>query len=235
MPSELIVLSDSTPAVVREFRGNYELTAPSGKKCALRRDVDFGKPTNKIKNPILYKGGAENVRFAYGVFDRYELINAIRDFETGYFMYEFQCKLVVYHNGVEHVVSEGYGSANTRESNVGNASGFDVANSKLKIAKKRAMVDAVITMAGLSSMFTQDMENDDFMAGAIEMNNAKDADVITPKQRQRIFAIGSQAGMTTENVRTWLKAEGYASAKDIKQADYDAICDKLNGVSDGNS
>jgi hypothetical protein len=126
-------------------------------------------------------------------------------------------------------VQEGVGSANTRESKTGNQSGFDGANSALKNARKRSMVDAAISLAGLSGIFTQDMENTAFMDGAISMAQAKDDDPITGKQRQRIFAIGDKKGMTVEQVKTWLKAEGFASVKDILQKDYDALCEKLEG------
>lgn len=229
---DLIVVNDTSPALVRERRGNYELSLYNGRSFQLTRDVDFGKPNTKLKKPILYKAGAETIRWEYGVFDRYTLIDKIQDLENGFFMYLFKCELVKAMGDREVVVSEGYGSANTREANVGNASGFEVANTKLKIAEKRSMMDAVIKMARLSSIFTQDMENDDFMDGAAAITKEKDTDSITSKQRQRIFAIAASAGMNTEQTRNYLKAEGFASTKDIKQADYDTLCDKLKGLAE---
>lgn len=222
------------PALVKEVRGNYQLTTPQGRQTQLQRDVDFGKPNAKLKQPILYKGGAEKIKHDYQVFDRYDIMNCIEDIETGFFYYRFKCRLVIYDPtaNTEFTVCEGYGSANTRESNTGNASGFDVANSKLKIARKRSMVDAVINMAGLSSIFTQDIENDDFMAAAVDMAKAKDTDAITAKQRQRIFAIGAKRGMSTEQVKTWLVSKGFASVKDIKQSDYDKLCEGIEAYAD---
>lgn len=217
----------SLPAEVKEFRGNYELSLFNGASFTLKRDVDFGKPNAKLKKPILYKAGAETIRWNYGVFDRYELMHRIEDVDNGFFMYQFKCSLVKILDGQEFVVSEGYGSANTREANVGNASGFDVANTKLKIAEKRSLLDAVIKMARLSNIFTQDMENDEFMDAAKAMTKAQPEDGITAKQRQRIFAIASSVGMTTEQCRNWLKAKGFVSTKEIKQKDYDSICEML--------
>ena len=217
----------SLPAEVKEFRGNYELSLFNGASFTLKRDVDFGKPNAKLKKPILYKAGAETIRWNYGVFDRYELMHRIEDVDNGFFMYQFKCSLVKILDGQEFVVSEGYGSANTREANVGNASGFDVANTKLKIAEKRSLLDAVIKMARLSNIFTQDMENDEFMDAAKAMTKAQPEDSITAKQRQRIFAIASSAGMTTEQCRNWLKAKGFVSTKEIRQKDYDSICEML--------
>ena len=198
----------------------------------MKRGVDFGKPNDKLKKPILYKAGAEIIRWSYGVFDRYELMDHIEDIETGFFMYQFKCLLVKIVDGQEFAVAEGYGSANTRESNVGNASGFDVANTKLKIAEKRALMDAVIKMARLSGIFTQDMENDDFMAQAESITKSGPDSAITPKQRKRIFAMAASAGMSTEQCRNWLKGKGFVSTKDIKQKDYDGLCDELEKAGD---
>ena len=33
--------------------------------------------------------------------------------------------------------------------------------------------------------------------------------------------------MTQEQAKTWLTAQGFASTKDIKQKDYDALCNLL--------
>ena len=219
-------------AGIKECRGNYAISLFNGANFTLKRDVDFGKPNAKLKKPILYKAGAETIRQQYGVFDRYEIMHRIENFEQGFFMYQFKCSLVALINDKEYVVSEGYGSANTRESNTGNANAFDVANTKLKIAEKRALLDAVIKMAGLSSIFTQDIENDDFMKGADTITKAKPDDGITTKQRARIFAISAQAGMSSEQCKTWLASKGFVSTKDIKQSDYDAICSDLERMAD---
>ena len=128
MQEQQIAIYDgrSLPANVKEYRGNYQFTLFNGESFELKRGVDFGKPNDKLKKPILYKAGAEIIRWSYGVFDRYELMDHIEDIETGFFMYQFKCLLVKIVDGQEFAVAEGYGSANTRESNVGNASGFDV-------------------------------------------------------------------------------------------------------------
>ena len=89
------------------------------------------------------------------------------------------------------------------------------------------MVDAAISLAALSSIFTQDLENETFMQGANEITKLGPDDAITTKQRRRIFAIADQHGMTQEQTKTWLTAQGFASTKDIKQRDYDHLCDML--------
>ena len=161
--------------------------------------------------------------------DRYTVESAIEDFENGFFAYRVKCSLVAYNpaTGQEIVYCEGLGCANTRESKTGNQSGFDGANSALKKARKRAMVDAAISLGALSSMFTADLEDTAFMKGADEITKLGPDDAITTKQRRRIFAIADQHGMTQEQAKTWLTAQGFASTKDIKQKDYDALCSAL--------
>lgn len=228
----LVVVNGVSPALVKEYRGDYILSIAGGREIQLKRDSDFGKPTEKLKKPILYKGGAEKILWDYGVIDKYEIQHCIEDFESGFFFYRIKCSLIKIIDGVEFVVKEGFGSANTRESNVGTASGFDVANTKLKIAEKRAMVDAVIKLARLSSIFTQDIENDDFMQGATNLTGDAPESNITSKQRQRIFALANAKGLSTEQTRVWLKAQGFASTKDIKQKDYDKLCEQIGEMED---
>lgn len=243
MSNELIIVNNAAPALIKQTRNNYELSIPQGKGYVtrtLKRDRDFGVPIIKTKDgekpafpqPILYKGGAELIIKDYQVFSRYTIESAVEDVELGYFFYRFKCSLIAYdrENQREVVVAEGFGSSNTRETKNGNASGFNTANTALKIARKRSMVDAAISLAGLSSVFTQDLENETFMSGAIDMVNAKDDDAITSKQRQRIFAIANSHGLTTEKTKVWLAANGYVSVKDIKMKDFDSVCDKLEAL-----
>lgn len=240
MSNELVIVNSPAPALIKQKRNNYELTIPQGGSFVTRtleRGKDFGVPVVKTEKgekaafpqPILYKGGAELIIKDYQVFSRYAIESSVEDVELGYFFYRFKCSLVAYdrENQREVVVAEGFGSANTREGRNGNNSGFNSANNALKMARKRSMVDAAISLAGLSSVFTQDLENEQYMQSAVDMVNVSDDDPITSKQRQRIFAIGASHGMKTEQVRTWLTAHGFAKTADIKQKDYDTICDRI--------
>ena len=233
MSEDLMIISAPLPATIVPKRGNYELTI-NGSTDTLTRNVDFGNPVTKsgktaFSQPILYKGGAERIIKDYKVFPHYEPETSVEDFENGIFFYRFRCDLKAFNpaTGEMIVVQEGVGSSNSRESKGGNASGFDLANTVLKNARKRSMVDAAISLAGLSSIFTQDLENDAFMRGADEITKLGPDDAITTKQRRRIFAIADQHGMTQEQAKTWLTAQGFASTKDIKQKDYDALCSAL--------
>ena len=60
----------------------------------------------------------------------------------------------------EIIFTSGYGSANTREKRNGFNGAFDSANSTLKMAQKRALVSAAISICGGSDLFTQDIEDE---------------------------------------------------------------------------
>ena len=237
--SEELIISAPQAAIIKCERGNYSLTTPNGGTVELKRDRDFGNPKKKdgtpvFPQPILFKGGAEQIIRNYRMVDRYVVEKSKEDEENGYFYYRVKCSLVAYNpaTGQEIVYCEGLGCANTRESKTGNQSGFDGANSALKKARKRAMVDAAISLGALSSMFTADLEDTVFMKGADEITKLGPDDAITTKQRRRIFAIADQHGMTQEQAKTWLTAQGFASTKDIKQKNYDHLCDLLSEESD---
>ena len=237
MKEESLVVPEAASIVSR--RGNYEISTPSGMVRELKRDVDFGNPKKAngepvFPKPILYKSGAEKIIRDFKLLDRYTVESATEDAENGFFAYRVKCSLVAYNpaTGQEIVYCEGLGCANTRESKTGNQSGFDGANSALKKAKKRAMVDAAVSLGALSSMFTADLEDTAFMKGADEITKLGPDDAITTKQRRRIFAIADQHGMTQEQAKTWLTAQGFASTKDIKQKNYDHLCDLLSEESD---
>lgn len=230
--SELVAYSP-IPAIVKAVRGNYVVATGRG-DVELKRNVHFGKIPGTDK-PSLYKAGAERVIFGYGFLARYEVESSIEDLEKGFFFYRVKCRLVATREGSELTVSEGFGSANTRERRNGNNSGFDAANNALKMAKKRAMVDAAIMVGQLSDMFTQDIEDDKFMeVGAPKKTEPNDP--ITQAQRKRIFAIAGNNGLSTEETRNLLISKGFAKTSDIKQKDYDALCEALEkvGKADGN-
>lgn len=207
-------------------RNNY--TVQIGKyECDLIRDVDFGK-VPKAKQPSLWKSGAEKILLGYGLYYETELTDSHKDYGKGFFYYEFVAKA---YDTNGKVVRTGVGCANTAESGNGNASGFNTANSAIKKAKKRAVVDLALTLGSLSNCFTQDIEDDDNEQRASEL--LRDDDPITPKQVKRIFAIAQNNEITIEKAKSLLTQWGFASTKDIKQKDYDEVCEKLEKYNKG--
>lgn len=117
-------------------------------------DLDFGTIPGSRK-PSLLKPGAEKLTAFFGLAPEFDVVQRIEDWDGGFFHYEIKCRLL--RDG--QVRGEGLGSCNTRESKYRNRAAADVVNTVLKMAKKRALVDAVLNTTGASQFFTQDVED----------------------------------------------------------------------------
>lgn len=206
-------------------KNNYELVI-GDYKCELIRDVDFGK-VPKAKTPSLWKSGAEKVLLGCGLYYDTEIVDSHKDYEKGFFYYEVVARAYD-KNG--KVVRTGVGCANTSEKATGFASGFDTANSAIKKAKKRAVVDLALTLASLSNCFTQDMEDEENEKRASKLQ--KETDFINAKQVSRIFAIASTNEITVEKAKEILKGMGYESTKSILVKDYDSVCEAIKNYNE---
>lgn len=193
--------------------GNYE--------CILKRGVDFGK-VPKAKSPSLWKSGAEKILLGYGLYYDVIMTDSHRDYDKGLFYYEFQARAF---DKEGRVVRVGVGCANTAESSFGLAGGFNSANSALKKAKKRAVVDLALTLGSLSDAFTQDVEDEANEQRASQI--LSDNDPITAKQAKRLFAIAANNEITTEKAKVLIAEWGFTSTREITQKDYDEICERF--------
>ena len=96
----------------------------------------------------------------------------------------------------------------------------------MKMAEKRALVDAVLHVSGLSSMFSQDMENETFVErGYSDIAATQDENSrITAKQVKRLFAIAAESGLNANQAKQKLAAAGFTKATEVTQKDYEAVC-----------
>ena len=222
-----IMLQESVKAIVETKRMNYQVTAPNGNTAVLKRDVDFGV-IPKTKKPSLFKSGAEKICFAYGLMQRYYIESKIEQTTPEpFFFYTVRCDLVKLNlqTGQEYVFTSGYGSANTKEKRNGFNGAFDAANSSLKMAAKRALTAAAISVCGGSDLFTMDIEDETVSKSFDEIKATDNDDApVTTKQIKRLYAIGNEAGRNVEQIKQLLASKGYTSTKDIKQKDYDEVC-----------
>jgi len=215
-------------AVVQPKGKNYLINCGGFGQQTLKRDVDFGV-IPKTKKPSLYKSGAEKVAMGYGLLQHYTIESKIEQVgKEPMFYYLVRCDLVKVYNGTEYVWTSAYGSANTGEKRNGFNSPYDAANGTLKMAQKRALVAAALSISGLSDAFTQDMENEDFMQNAQNLIDTDKPDSpVSTAQIKRLYAVGGEAGLTAAEVKQILAAQGYTSTKQIKQKDYDAVIDLI--------
>lgn len=105
--------------------------------------------------PTLLKPGAEKIVMMMGLASRYEIMDKVEDYDKGFFSYNIRCTLS--RQGMD--ICEGVGNCNSRESKYVKSDPYSIANTILKMAKKRAYVDAALSVASLSDIFTQDLED----------------------------------------------------------------------------
>jgi uncharacterized protein (DUF3820 family) len=105
--------------------------------------------------PTLLKPGAEKIVMMMGLSSRYEIMDKVEDYDKGFFSYNVKCVL----SRNDYDICEGVGNCNSRESKYVKTDPYSIANTILKMAKKRAYVDAALSVASLSDIFTQDLED----------------------------------------------------------------------------
>ena len=153
---------------------------------------DYGVIPGTGQKPTLLKQGAEKINMMMGMSPQYSFLSKIEDFDSGFFSFDILCTLthngVVMAQGVGNCNSkevkyrynnvdrkkleemgipeeqavrfvDRYGKERYR---IETPDPADKLNTILKMAKKRAYVDATLQVASLSNLFTQDLEDMDF-------------------------------------------------------------------------
>ena len=139
---------------------------------------------------------------------RTEVTNRVEDYNVGFFSYETKVYLIGY-NGV--VKGEGIGITNTREGKYAKTNGYAVQNTVLKMAKKRALVDAALNVGNLSARFTQDVEDmniePDNTGGRNpeELKKPKSGKPATKKQLEYLQKLMQQHNNTPETMNKYVK------------------------------
>lgn len=153
---------------------------------SLKQDHDYGviPGTNK---PTLLKPGAEKILMLMGLTSEYEITEKVQDYEKGFFAFSIKCILKKgnqkitegvghcntkedkyrYRWAFENEVPEGIDKDSLKSKQFGkytkyqleNDEPYSLVNTVLKMAKKRAQIDATLTVASLSEIFTQDLED----------------------------------------------------------------------------
>lgn len=194
-----------------------QLQAISNFQVMVEKNLNSGQDFGVIPGtgkPTLLKPGAEKIQMLMGVTSEYEVTNKIEDYEKGFFAYTVRCTLSK--GGTK--ITEGLGSCNTKEKRYRNQDVFMIVNTVLKMAKKRAQVDATLTIASLSNVFTQDIEDMDNFNQKERMDNMNDGDAGATK-----LTFGKHKGKTLSELVSedrsyveWL--EKNAKQDDLKQA-----------------
>ena len=188
----------------------------------LMQNHDYGVIPGTPK-PTLLKPGAEKILMLLGLRSEFDIVDSTRDFEKGFFQYQVKCKL---YRG-DMLVTEGLGSCNNRERKYIKMDPYTMDNTVLKMAKKRALVDAALLVGSLSDIFTQDLEDMDLSGEKVtgRKRYATDQDgTISRAQAKRMFAL---AKGDADIVRKVLEEYGYERSDQVKKIKYDEICTKI--------
>lgn len=194
-------------------------------RSALVEGVDFGAiPTRRgPSKPSLWKPGAEKICGMLGLTAHYP---TLRDYEqaalSGVALEHIiiRCEL---RDAAGRVVAEGVGARSLRQDQ------GDL-NKALKMAEKSAMIDATLRCAGLSEVFTQDLED----MAHIEPEPARAApgpgagQRITPAQVQMIEHRIAAFGLDRARVLAWVeRAWGVKSLDELPIAKITPLVDRL--------
>lgn len=188
----------------------------------LHQGHDFGIIPGTSK-PTLLKPGAEKILMMMGLRSEFDIVDSTRDFEKGFFQYQVRCKL---YKG-EMLITEGLAACNTREKKYIKMDPFTMDNTVLKMAKKRALVDASLLVGSLSDVFTQDLEDMDLAGDKASEQKQYSTDqdgTISKAQAKRMFAL---ADGNLEIVKQALKEHNYEKSDEVKKVHYNVICDKI--------
>ena len=196
---------------------------------AMRDGVDYGVITGCGSKPCLLKPGAEKLLMLFQVAPRVTVI----DLSTPPDVYRYRVLVsLMAQSGV--YLGDGVGEATSlehkwhdkKDGSTVNAS--DVCNTILKLAKKRALVDAVLTVLGASDIFTQDV--DDMVPAARQQDHKpankpankpaepKDGDALSTAQ---LAWLDKNAVLvwTAEQVENWLTAHKVLTFAELTYGD----------------
>ena len=225
--------------------------------------VHFGKIPGTGGKKTLLKPGAELLTNIHGLHPEFEETERVCDRDAvkhwtkrdgegdcrGYFKYSFRCSL--YRNGLK--VGEGVGTCNNWEKKYLTVDPDDAENTIMKMGKKRAFIDAVLTATRTSDFFTQDMEDVAPAAEPVpdggqeipatvrpttpppqESHSTSEA-VISDKQRSRLWAItyaaatrrGTDKKEATKRLREILSEHNIEASEDVPESRYDYIVKRI--------
>lgn len=228
MTQELEIVQQPQPALMRPVVPVQDLiknhdAIMSVVNQALRDGVDYGIIPGASKNKILFKPGAERLCAAFGLVVDYDIISCVQDPDrkNSYYnfkerknaessgFYSFTIKCILSDRSGRRVGSA-IGSCSTMESKYISRP-RDCENTALKMAEKRALVAATLNVLGLSSSFTQDIE--DFASEETrkpqrevkQVNTAK-AVVYTPEQL-KLFATAKAKGLAADSVKKFMQTK----------------------------
>ena len=167
---------------------------------------DFGLIPG-CQKPSLFKSGAEKLCDIYGFGKHIEITNRLEDWDKGIFAYEAKATIVSKRTG--HVEAQGVGTANSLEKKYAKQDGFSIQNTIIKMAKKRALIDSVLSATRSSGIFSQDLEDlkTEGQNHPIHVSTQVKAsnDKATEEQLQQIYRLAQKLKLTPQQAKQIMK------------------------------
>ena len=210
-------------------------------RSAMVEGVDYGVIQTKRgpSKPSLWKPGAEKICGMLGVTIHFPTLH---DYEQAA-LHGVEIKNIIIRSEIRdaagRVVADGVGARTL-------AQDYGDLNKALKMAEKSAHIDATLRMAGLSEVFTQDLED---MKGEPEPEptpkttttkqpqpeardesraEGREARRITAAQKKRLEARIGELGLDRERVKSWTaKAWGVEHFAELTPEQYDRLDKRL--------
>lgn len=194
-------------------------------RSALVENVDYGAiPTRRgPSKPSLWKPGAEKICGMLGVTVHFPTLHdyeqaALHGVDLHHII--IRCEI---HDAGGRVIADGVGARSIKQDS------GDI-NKALKMAEKSAHIDATLRMAGLSEVFTQDLE--DMAAGQALQQQApepkKNGAAITEAQHRRLEARIGELGLDRERVKRWCaRAFGIEHLTEVPASEYEGLDRRL--------
>lgn len=214
LPANVIPLNQKTaedsylPEMVvsiEEARQRIELLQAFIKEM-MQEGTDYGRIPG-VPKPSLLKPGAEKLAEIYNLAKYVEVLQRTENWEGGIFAYEIKVSLVNKKTGLTE--AEGIGSCNSREKKYAVQDPYSIINTILKMAKKRALVDAVLSATRSSDLFTQDIE--DMEPGSLQATTDKKTGAVikpfspaTQAQRYKIQQLTRSLNMEADDFHDML-------------------------------
>jgi hypothetical protein len=148
-----------------------------------------------IQKPSLLKPGAEKLCDVYGFSKLVEVKHRVEDWEKGFFHYEVEVTLI--NKKTNLIEAQGIGACNSKEKKYRYQDAFTIVNTILKMAKKRALVDAVLSATRSSGIFTQDVEDMGISEETVKLS--------TEKQRKYIHTLSKEKQLNDEQLKIFCR------------------------------
>ena len=268
MEKELTV-TESRQKTVAEVRANVNLIQDV-MKSVMKKDVHYGTVPGCGNKPTLLKPGAEKIMATFKLSAdpqiddlstsdsiRYRITVRLATFEgvfvgSGIGECSSDEEKYKWRRAVGKEFEEtpedrkrkkwrkGYNGGDERQEEQIRTNPADLANTILKMAKKRGLVDAVLTSTAASDIFNQDIEDlpeeligeekkpsgkpDVDMPKEKKDAAPKDPSIITEPQSKRLYAIARGSNYSNEDIKAHLNDDyNLASTKDIPKEFYEDI------------